>query len=109
MKKLIYSMWEFTEQGGTPKQYYNQFDTVKTLEVGKRYVIMPNDWQQSIVEIFYIGNGIAVGVEVDSCATKAGSKGRKIMFSAEGLAYGWVYGENRAQYRLQELDRIKKK
>lgn len=109
MKKIISSMHEFLESGGTREGYYAQFNTVKTLSVGVRYVMMPNDWMQSIVEILYIGHGVALGVEVESCATKAGSKGRKVLFVAEGAAVGWVYSENRYQYRLQELDTIKRK
>lgn len=109
MRKIISSMYEFLENGGTWQGYYDQFNTVKALNVGERYVMMPNDWMQSIIEILYIGHGVALGVEIESCATKAKSKGRKVMFIAEGAATGWVYNENRYQYRLQELNTIKSK
>ena len=69
--------------------------------------MQPNTWMQSILKIIFIGDGVALGVEVSSCATKAGSPGRKVLFNTSGLGIGWVYGENRPEYRLQSLDRIK--
>lgn len=95
------SPWDACEQTGNSAPYYQQFESAK-LEVGGVYLSAKGTWQERTYQIFYIGEGVALGKEL---ATRELTLSHKIkMFHSEGFREGWVYGDDRSLYRLQNKD-----
>lgn len=94
MKKVIESKMEFLENGGTLEGYYKQFDTVKELELGKKYVNNPNNFMRMEYTIVYSEEKVALGVS---------NEGHRELFHSSGMRIGWVYDDNRPAFRLQEI------
>ena len=94
--------WDAYEQTGKADAFYLQFPPV-TLEVGGVYVRSRGTWREITYQIFYIGEGVALGKEI---ATKTMGKpsGKVKMFHSEGIRAGWSYDDDRPVYRLQNKD-----
>lgn len=88
----------FIERGLPLKQYYDQFETARKLEVGKVYYRNSGIFWEHI-KIIFVGSGIAVG-EVVSNGNNNFCLGNKVMFYSEGNASGWQYQDQRPCYRL---------
>lgn len=85
--------------GGLPiKDYYSQFNTAGDLEVGKVYRQEGGIFYKDYLIIF-IGEGVALGLEVAN-GNNNFSVGGKTLFHSEGDMKGWMYHDNRPNYRL---------
>lgn len=91
--------WDACEQTGNSDAFYKQFEPV-TLEIGGVYVRSKGNWQEITYQIFYIGEGVALGKEIDT-KTMGKPSGKIRMFYSEGLRAGWSYDDSRSIYRLQ--------
>lgn len=99
MSNIISSITEYEEIKGTSKGYYDQYkNTAKTISVGDEFVVMPKTWQESIVQIIFTDNTIALGV-----AIKGMCVGSKDLYVNKGVKLGWRYNDDRAAYRLQTI------
>lgn len=92
----------YFEENDLPiSQYYKQFETPKTIEVGKTYrqkgFVYWSDYK-----IIFIGEGVALGVEVAN-GNGNFTLGKKELFYIEGYKKGWKYNDNRPQGRLTKL------
>jgi hypothetical protein len=90
----------FYDNGLPLSQYYAQFETVKSLEVGKTYYQHAGTFWIHY-KIIFIGEGVALGVEVAN-GNNNFSLGGKMLFHSEGLKLGWKYGDSRSVYRLRK-------
>ena len=97
--KIIYSFTEYMEEFGKPEGYYKQFkNTATNINVGDRFVVLPNTWQERIVEALYVDELVALTNEI-----KGLSPGRRSLYYSGGMRIGWAYADGRPQYRLQIL------
>lgn len=98
IERLIKPRHYFQDNDLPIKQYYEQFETPKTLEVGKVYrskgYIYWIDYK-----ILYIGEGVALGLEVAN-GNGNFSVGKKELFYSDGYRLGWKYDDFRPVFRL---------
>ena len=104
MSKKYKPLEYFEEMGFSRKEYYEQFETPKTIEVGKIYR-QPNLLYWSDYKIIYAGEGVALGVEVAN-----GNDNYKIggmeLFYWGGIRHGFRYKSDLAHLRLQKLIKV---
>lgn len=100
-KDIIYSIIEFTDNGGTVKDFYAQFENTPTsLKVGDVFVVHPNTWQEEKVEIMYVDEFVALGRVIKGISISF-YKGESTIYSNKGHRIGWKYNDSRYNYRLQ--------
>lgn len=101
MKKQIIDYHELViEQGRPAKDYYDQFETVKSLEVGGKYKNNVGSFMETVYTIVYIGHGVALGIEDKKPDGYAPSK---MLFHSEGMMIGWRISAPRPSYRLRDI------
>ena len=99
MNNIISSMCDYEDAKGTYVGYYAQYkNTVKSIAIGDKVVVMPNTWQENIIKIIFTDDTIALGVVI-----KGLSVGSKTLYHNKCENIGWKYGDNRGAYRLQSL------
>lgn len=89
----------FLEHDLPTSEYYKQFKTATDLEVGGVYR-QPGPIYYSDYKIVWIGEGVALGVEV-SIGNNNYHVGEKCLFEADGARTGWKYSDARSAYRLE--------
>lgn len=88
----------FIENDLPIKQYYDQFQTSRSLQVGKTYYQHAGTFWKHY-KILFVGHGVALAEEISN-GNNNYCIGGKVIFCAEGNKAGWVYGDNRSVYRL---------
>ncbi len=98
MTTLKYKHDDLLEGYCTAKQYYDQFDTARDLNVGMRYHNNLNSFMCTTYEITYIDDKVALAIEVGGS-----SVGSYCLFYSTGNMAGWKYQDSRSSYRLRPL------
>lgn len=90
----------FLDKGLPLSDYYKQYNSPISLEVGKTYR-QPGAVYYRDYKIVFVGEGVALGVEVSN-GNGNFNLGHKGLFYAEGHNIGWKYQDNRPPFRLEE-------
>ena len=100
------SAWAASENTGSTKPYFDQFEKPERLEVGKVYHQENiGEWASCDYKIIFIGEGVALGISINSRISKD-CNGEKELFYSEGNAIGFKYGDiDRPCYRLIEKEK----
>ena len=104
MNNLKYSSIDLYDGYCTAKQYYDQFDTARDLQVGKQYKNNVGCFMETIWEIVAIHDRVALAIEIKGPNTAVGINDNYCLFIKNGNMAGWKYNDNRASYRLRELN-----
>ena len=96
---MRYSYRDYMDGECTQKQYYSQFNSV-TPELGGVYYQYPGKWNEAKLKIVFVDDRIALGVELESCATRARVKGGYQLFYSNGHLAGWDYPHKRTYLHI---------